>query len=163
MTIGEIIKYYRTDSNMTQKTLAEISGISESAIRKYEKGERVPKVAQIQKIADALNVSALMFLEPKDFANEVDKNNHTGLERIIISEVSSWIEKYISFMSNESEAQLLLIEILDNLKTISQLNNEKKEYELMKSICDFIHFTLSENNIKRSNDNAYRAIKKEGE
>lgn len=56
MEIGEKIKKLRKERKLTQNKLSEISGISESAIRKYEKGERIPKIDVIKKIAMALEV-----------------------------------------------------------------------------------------------------------
>lgn len=56
MTKGEKIRLYRTKKQITQKTLAELAGVSEVAIKKYESGERNPKPEQIKKIAKALQV-----------------------------------------------------------------------------------------------------------
>lgn len=57
MTLGEKIKYYREKQKMGQENLAELSHISVSAIRKYESGLRVPKDAQLEKLAVALHIS----------------------------------------------------------------------------------------------------------
>ncbi len=56
MNIGEKIKQYRKLRKLTQKALAEQSGISEISIRKYEAGERIPKQDQLHKLAEALDV-----------------------------------------------------------------------------------------------------------
>lgn len=61
MTVGEKIKSFRSLKQMTQKALAERSGVSEIAIKKYEAGERTPKPAQLKKIAQALNLSESIF------------------------------------------------------------------------------------------------------
>ncbi|HEX3016767.1 MAG TPA: helix-turn-helix transcriptional regulator [Caproicibacter sp.] len=61
MTIGERIKSFRSLKQLTQKALAERSGVSEIAIKKYESGERTPKPAQLKKIAQALNLSESIF------------------------------------------------------------------------------------------------------
>ncbi len=60
--IGEKMKYYRKLRGMLQEDLAAASGINISTIKKYESGHRNPKMDQIIKIADALNVSANAFL-----------------------------------------------------------------------------------------------------
>ena len=41
-TMGERIRYYRQVAGLTQKALAEKCGITESAIRNYELGNRMP-------------------------------------------------------------------------------------------------------------------------
>ncbi len=56
MNIGESIKYWRTRKELTQKQLAEAADISEISIRKYEAGERIPKITSQAKIAAALGI-----------------------------------------------------------------------------------------------------------
>lgn len=54
---GELIKKYRKMRKMTQKQLAAACGQTDSAIRNYELGNRMPGEAQIQAIAAALAIS----------------------------------------------------------------------------------------------------------
>ena len=58
MTIGTRIRRLRKDVDMTQRELADEVGLTESAIRNYERGISVPSDEQIEKIARALDVSA---------------------------------------------------------------------------------------------------------
>ena len=57
MKTGELIKKRRKAAGMTQVQLAEKCGITDSAIRNYELGNRMPSETQLQAIADALGVS----------------------------------------------------------------------------------------------------------
>ena len=58
MTMGERIKYYRLQKDMTQEQLGEILGVQKSAIRKYEKGEvENIKRSTIQKMSEVFGVS----------------------------------------------------------------------------------------------------------
>lgn len=50
------IKKLREKRQLTQKQLAELSGISESAMRSYELGNRKPKKEVLERIAMALRV-----------------------------------------------------------------------------------------------------------
>lgn len=65
MTLGERIKYFREQKNITQAQLASITGLHPVSIRKYEVNKMNPQFAQVEIIADALGVSpnALMGLE----------------------------------------------------------------------------------------------------
>lgn len=54
MTVGERIYYCRTEIHMTQRQLAEKTGIDQSTIGKYERGILNPKIGTLRKIADAL-------------------------------------------------------------------------------------------------------------
>jgi transcriptional regulator with XRE-family HTH domain len=57
MSIGERIRRYRNEVDMTQRELAEEVGLTESAIRNYERDIRTPGDEQIERIAKALDVS----------------------------------------------------------------------------------------------------------
>jgi len=57
MEIGNKIREARKAANLTQKQLAEKSGIIETTIRKYEIGKQKPKFENIEKIAAALDLS----------------------------------------------------------------------------------------------------------
>jgi len=59
MTIGEKIRYIRERMGITQAKLAEVSGLHPVSIRKYETNKMQPQQAQIERIANALNISAI--------------------------------------------------------------------------------------------------------
>lgn len=54
---GENIKRIRKEKNITQKQLAERSGLSVTSIQYYECGKFKPKVEQVERLAEALEVS----------------------------------------------------------------------------------------------------------
>lgn len=58
MTIGARIRRYRNKVDMTQRELPDEVGLTESAIRNYERNIRMPSDQQIERIAEALDVSA---------------------------------------------------------------------------------------------------------
>ena len=49
--MGRSIRTLRERRNLTQKELAELSGLSESSLRSYELGARYPKIDSITKIS----------------------------------------------------------------------------------------------------------------
>lgn len=55
-TIGERIKAARRESGMTQKGLAAQVGVPYQTIQYWENGRRNPKIDNLQKVADALDV-----------------------------------------------------------------------------------------------------------
>ncbi|MGD9678229.1 MAG: helix-turn-helix domain-containing protein [Vulcanibacillus sp.] len=67
MTLGEKIKYYRSKIGLTQKQLAEASGIHLVSIKKYETDKMQPQLPQIEKIAIALNVGVNAFVDINNF------------------------------------------------------------------------------------------------
>ena len=56
-TLGERIRFYRQQAGLTQKELANLCGVSESAIRNYELGNRVPDFLTLHEIAGKLRVN----------------------------------------------------------------------------------------------------------
>lgn len=63
MTLGEKLKQLRQNKNWTQKELGIQTGMGEATIRKYELGIRNPQIAQIIKIAEALEVQPNALLD----------------------------------------------------------------------------------------------------
>ena len=56
-TLGERIRFYRQQAGLTQKELAGLCEVSESAIRNYELGNRVPDFLTLHEIAGKLRVN----------------------------------------------------------------------------------------------------------
>lgn len=55
MNIKEQIKTMRTSRNLTRKDLANLLNISEESIKKFESGEREPKISLLYEMASKLN------------------------------------------------------------------------------------------------------------
>ncbi|MDE6728340.1 MAG: helix-turn-helix domain-containing protein, partial [Oscillospiraceae bacterium] len=70
MTIGEKIKYLRKQKGVTQTELAQLTGIHQVSIAKYEKDKMIPQPDQLQKIVEALNVSQMIFFDNSSFKLE---------------------------------------------------------------------------------------------
>ena len=56
MEIGDKIRKYRKQQGLTQKKLAELSGLNEVTIRSYEANKYKPKLNNLRKIAKVLGV-----------------------------------------------------------------------------------------------------------
>ena len=76
MILLERLKKLREQKQLTQQQMADILEISKSAYIKYERGEREPRIAQIEKIADVLNVSLSYLLDIN--CNEPRREVHLG-------------------------------------------------------------------------------------
>ena len=70
MTIGEKIKYLRKQNGVTQTELAQLTGIHQVSIAKYEKDKMLPQHDQLQKVIKALNVSPMIFFDDSSFKLE---------------------------------------------------------------------------------------------
>ena len=61
--LARTIKKYRKARKLTMEQLSEKSGINLSTLKKYETYNRNPKLEQLSKIAEALEVSVFEFLD----------------------------------------------------------------------------------------------------
>lgn len=65
------IQRLRKEKKLSQKQLADLIGVSQTAIYYWEKGERQPKIEQLQKLADVLNVDITSLAPQIDFHNAI--------------------------------------------------------------------------------------------
>ena len=84
MTVGEKIQELLDWGGKNQKELAELSGVSQSAISDYIRNIRIPSIEAAQKIADALDVSLWVLLNGE--ALPVTALDMTEKERRLIGE-----------------------------------------------------------------------------
>lgn len=76
MSIGTNIRQGRRYRKLTQRELAEKTGIAEITIRGYEKDKFKPSFKNLIKIADALNVDFYNLVDLKDldiYSGEIDQ------------------------------------------------------------------------------------------
>lgn len=102
-TIGKNIYNYRKQLNISQKELAERTGLSENYICRIENGYKIPAMESFIKIANVLNVpSDFLLLELIDsscnvkFSSLSDKLSGLSLpdQEFIYTIVDSLIEKF---------------------------------------------------------------------
>ena len=58
MATENLIKHWRLERALSQEKVARLSNISVSSLRKYENGERRPKIETLMRIAEVLDVDA---------------------------------------------------------------------------------------------------------
>lgn len=79
MNLGESIKYFRSVGKLTQKELAEKSGISKSYLCLIEKGEREASIGVLQSISDALSIPVavvvLIASESEELEGDISSKN----------------------------------------------------------------------------------------
>ena len=105
MTMGKKIKEARKKAGYTQKGLAEKCNLATGTIQQYELNKRQPRLEQLKKIANVLNVSILELLE--DYYHEKNSN---------------FIEKY--FLDEIPPAFENVSQILSDFKEVNSLQNE---------------------------------------
>ena len=147
-TLGERIRFYRQQAGLTQKELANLCGVSESAIRNYELGNRVPDFLTLHEIAGKLRVNYAAISGEKvtelEGTTEVDGHIHFVFrDSIVVGDFTPDIDAI-----TRSPGALLQYRILGFMKACAQHSAGEmtdEEYALWKSkfpafLSDFYEF-----------------------
>lgn len=84
MTFGQKVKEARLALNLSQTELAKMTGISERSLYTYEQLGTIPRMSNVKKLAEALNVTTAYLLDN----DEVDKQSHID-EELFVSAAKS--------------------------------------------------------------------------
>ena len=141
MKQNEKIRQLRVKQGFTQKELGERSGIGESTIRKYELGQRNPKLETLNKSASALGVSASSLLDDKEnsFSETMYKRNFNSTLSLI-EEVNLKISSTGSIVKEIIEEGYLWIDTPDSSFEITQ----KELEELNEKLESYAKFAINE-------------------
>lgn len=126
---GNILKYLRKEQKLTQKKLSELTGISQSALVKYENGTRgISKNVDIA-LSKALNVDSLLknevenlsyminrIIEYRDLNNLSNKNlaNKIGISEALLSYILNGRRK----LSKEIQRKIALFLLNDGNESL---------------------------------------------
>ena len=81
--LGQKIKKFRMEKNITQEKLAEIIDVHFTYIGRIERGEKTPSLKTLKKITQALNISSDLLIETNS-----DKNEEIKLLNILLQSKS---------------------------------------------------------------------------
>lgn len=151
MIVGSRIKLYRMKKGFTQSELAYEAGISTISIRKYESGDRVPKVETLQKIASALNISVLE-LVGDDWESINTSKKVSQLKKRMEDAYNEYIDGLKNLSKSDSDYIDKSNKIMDAYfsksdeyqKQINALNPPMSTGEKIKELRRAHHFSLDE-------------------
>ncbi len=135
MAVGNKIKELRKKQKITQKQLAEMTGIAEITIRQYEANKYIPKIANLQKISSALNINIGEFLDTNQPLLEYYTENKASISNTLIKNDSgkTSLNTQIRVHSSQTTETPALNELLQNY--FSMLNYDGK-MEAIKRISE---------------------------
>lgn len=81
MTFGEKVKGARLALNLSQTELSKMTGISERSLYTYEQLGTIPRMSNVKKLAEALNVTSSYLLDEM----ETDTQSHIDEELFVAS------------------------------------------------------------------------------
>lgn len=76
MTIGNVIRKYRKNKDMTQEEMASRLGVTAPAVNKWEKGNTLPDVTLLAPIARLLGITTDELLSFKDELTDEEINQY---------------------------------------------------------------------------------------
>ena len=75
-TFGQRLRAFRKKAGLTQEDLSEKVGVHEITVRRWELGQRQPRIEEVKKIAEALHVPETDLL----YDNDTNTNNQWVLQ-----------------------------------------------------------------------------------
>ncbi len=142
LKLSENIKKFRKERRMTQEQLAEVMGVSVSAVYKWESNQSVPEINLILEMADLFNTSTDVLLGYEWRKNNVD----SFLERIkklmkkkeydeAILEVEKALKSYPNHFDIVYQSGLLYLELGEDME---HLDANNRAIELLNHACELI-------------------------
>ena len=106
------LKELRLEKGLTQKQLAEKAYISEISIRKYENGERKPKIEVLETFTKIFDVQIDYLLGKSNYKNFEEKlQNKNGFSEIVIELTDEKNSKKFAKRLTYGELALVLADI----------------------------------------------------
>lgn len=143
LNLGEKLKSIRKERKLSQKELAEMSGVSLSAIQKFENGIRKPKLESIKNIAKSLQIDVYELLiddeiesnlleSKKDFLADNKTKYYTGFIYHLYKE--NHPNKVFNFNNEEiyrslNEVSKFALFELDKIEKENKLKEKQKDFE----------------------------------
>lgn len=149
LTVGERIKAFRTLSGLTQDELAKKCGIATITIHQYENNKRQPRIENLKKIANALNVPIDGFLD----------NDFHYFQLLASGAISGMKEGLSISLIPESESRRIEEELEQKNKE-TQINLNKLSFFIRSKYTDF---TDSNYSVFRDLINTFSVLNAEGQ
>lgn len=141
--ITENIKYYRKRKGLTQKELAKLSDITQSALAKYENGKLTPHKKSLLSIANALEIPLeLFFVEPRqnDETKIFSDDDYVELQEQQLAYLGS--EEDLVDLDQQAELEEMknefIIDLYYDLSKCRQLTPTKDYKNLIKNLNDLL-------------------------
>lgn len=153
MQIGETIRKYRKNANMTQEEMAHRLGITAPAVNKWENGNSMPDITLLAPIARLLSISldTLLSFHDELTTEEIEHFIYKADEQLkskSYEEAFQWAKTIIAEYPNCTELFLQLAIIFDANRLVNDVPNQEK-YDDYINDC-YIRALQSENERTRN-------------
>ena len=131
MKIGEVIRTYRKEKQMTQEEMANYLGVTAPAVNKWENDNSYPDISLLAPIARLLGITTDTLLSFEDELTEQElKQITTELEtRMLKDDYDTWFHWGMSKLQqypNSDKLAILITRLMRSYGTIVGMENEPK-------------------------------------
>lgn len=131
MQIGEVIRKYRKEKNMTQEEMAYKLGVTTPAVNKWENGNANPDIMMLAPIARLLNISLDTLLSfQKELSEEeikvIIQEANARLTKETYEETFRWVREKIEKYPNSKTLIWSLAIILDSQRLFKDVSDDEK-------------------------------------
>jgi ribosome-binding protein aMBF1 (putative translation factor) len=70
LVVGEVVEWHRTQNNLSQRALAEESGVAQSTISRIERGDALPDTMTLKRLARGLGLTVQQLTDDIEYAWE---------------------------------------------------------------------------------------------
>lgn len=142
-TIGENIRKFRNERHLSQKRLAELTGLNEVTIRSYEANKYRPKYENVLKLASALNIQPHQLIHYDECGVNVNNISYPDGCKITLSQVlndllsdsEQNIHDINQYMSNCGYQDFDVKKIMNGIEILNCENASDRK--LFDTLCDF--------------------------
>jgi len=126
MQVGNIIRKYRKDKNMTQEEMAKRLGVTAPAVNKWENGNSLPDISLLSPIGRLLNISIDTLLSHERELSNVEANRlveeaHDRLKTESFDDVFQWMKQCFAEYPNCHFLILWMARIFDSHLSMSEV------------------------------------------
>ena len=100
--IGHFIRAYRHSNNLSLEALAAESGVSKSMIANIESGQKVPTIAILAKLAEALMIDLADLVSPPNASHKVQIYEATAENKLKKSSLPAVFHRVMPHISGFS-------------------------------------------------------------
>ena len=131
MQVGNIIRKYRKDKNLTQEEMAKRLGVTAPAVNKWENGYSLPDISLLSPIARLLNISIDTLLSHEKELSDVEANRlveqaSKKLKSEPFGKVFQWMKQCLVEYPNCNYLILWMARIFDSQRQMMGLPDEEK-------------------------------------
>ena len=131
MQIGEVIRKYRKENNLTQEEMAKRLGVTTPAVNKWENGNSYPDIMLLAPIARLLHISLDELLSYHEDLSEVEirsivQEAEKRLKMESFEEVFLWVKEMIQRYPNCKLLIWQLVTILDAQRVFHNVSDIEK-------------------------------------